>query len=99
MLASTQLPDVVQSYERRMSLILLPRIDGVAVTAEVGIAGIWGKERDETWDVGKTVVANSEQSEPMIAKVKHSLAVELVLLPVFQSIQESIAVGGRKRQP
>jgi hypothetical protein len=35
----------------------------------------------------------------MIAKVKHPLAVELVLLPVFQSIQESIAIGGRKRQP
>jgi hypothetical protein len=35
----------------------------------------------------------------MITESKHSLAVELVLLPVFQSIQESIAIGGRKGQP
>src|ERR1700722_4213672 len=99
LLAATKLPGVIQCHQRGMGLVLLPRVDRVAVVAEIGIGGIRGKDRDQSGDVGKTVVANSKQRKAMVAGVKRSLAIEFVLLPMFQSIEESVAIGGRERNP
>ena len=92
LLAPTELPYIVQGYERGVGLVLLPRVDRVAVIAEAGIGGIQRKNRDKPRNIGEAVIPDAKQSEPVIADAKHPLAVEFVLLPVFQPIQESIAV-------
>src|SRR5271155_1770384 len=82
-----------------MSLVFLPRINSVAVVGEIGIVGIERKDRDKSRYIREPVIPNPKQSEPVLAGMKHSLAVELVLLPMFQPIQESVAIRSRQRQP
>jgi AraC-like DNA-binding protein len=48
LLAATELPDVVQSCERGMSLIFLPWIDRVSAVGEIGVGGIRYKDRDKS---------------------------------------------------
>src|SRR5580698_482946 len=82
-----------------MCLIFLPRVDGVSEIAKVGIRRIQGKNRDESRNIGKTVITNSEKRKPVIAGTDHTLAIEFVLLPVFQPNQEPISVRARERHP
>ena len=82
-----------------MGLVFLPRIDRVAVIGEIRVGGICGKDRDKSRNIRKTVIPDAKQSEPMLADVEHSLTIEFVLLPMFQAIQKSIAIGGCERDP
>src|ERR1019366_6096045 len=99
LLAAAELPDVIQGYERGVSLVFLPRVDGVPNIGEIFVSRMQGKDRDQSWHVGETVVPDAKQSEPMLARVEHSLTIEFVLLPMFEPGQESVAVGSCEGDP
>src|ERR1700728_521031 len=99
LLILTELPDIVQGYECGMGLVFLARIDGVAVIRKVVVVLIFRENRNQSRNIGKSVIPNAKKSEPVLADVKHSLAIEFVLLPMFQPIKESIAIRGCEGQP
>jgi hypothetical protein len=90
LLAAGQLPNVIQCYERSVGLVLLPRIDGVSVIAGTRVGGIRSEDRDKRRKIRKSVVADSKQSEPVPAHLKQFLAIEFVLLPVFQAVKKPV---------
>src|SRR5271163_4630854 len=82
-----------------MSLIFLPRVNRVPVIPKIGVVGIQGENRDKPRHIGNTVIANAKQSEPMLAEVKSSFPIQLVLLSMFQAVEKSVAVGRFEGHP
>ena len=82
-----------------MSLVLLTRIDGIAVVRKVVVVLIFGKNRNKPRNIGKTLIPNANQRDPVLVQVKRSLAIKFVLLPMLQPIQEPVAIGGCEGHP
>ena len=93
-----ELPDIVQGDERGVGLVFLTGIDGVSIVDHMSIAE-FVEDRDQPRKIGKTVVPDAEQSEPVLADLEHSLAIEFILLAMFQPIEESISIRSGERHP
>src|SRR4029077_6158271 len=91
LLASGKLPDVVCGYERGMCVIFLPGIDGVAEIWKPDIHSA-GRQWNQPRYVGRAIIPDAKQSESMLIPMEHSLEVDLVLLPMFKAVEESVSI-------
>lgn len=84
-----------------MRLVLQPRIDRVRELrpAPGGIDGIEFINRAHACDVGKSVIADTEQRQGVIALLENLTAVQLDLLAMFQPIEETVSIGNFHRDP
>lgn len=98
MLGCGKRPHIIDSYETRVGLILLARVDCVAVVGKIRIVCVLRKDGNQPRNIGDPVVTNPELSKPMSPDFKNVLGVQFVLLTMFQSLQEAISVGGFDRQ-
>ena len=64
------LPDIIQGDERGVSLVFLPGIDGVSEIGEVGVGGIRSEDWDQSGDIGRAIIADAKQREPVLADVE-----------------------------
>lgn len=95
LLVGGELPVVVEGEKRGVRLIFLAWVDGVAVIGEVSVGGVGGKDGNQTGDVGKTIVSDAEESDLMIARMEKTFTVELILLPMLQTVEKAVAVRTR----
>src|SRR5208282_78525 len=101
LLMISQLPHIIQRRERRMSLILLSRIDRIRILrpAGGGIDGIEAENRPQSRHVAIAQICDSEQRQRMISGVEDLPTVKLELFAVLQPVQESIAERAFDRNP
>src|SRR5438445_3270662 len=86
-----QMPDIVE-YDRAVgSFFLLPGINGV-----VGHIGI---DRDEARLEGKAVISNAVDGELMFAEIEYLRHIPFVLLAMFESFEETVAVRNLSSHP
>ena len=56
-------------------------------------------DRNQSWNIGKAVIADSEECEIMASKVVLAQAIELVLLSVLQAFKKAISKSKLTRNP
>ena len=78
-----ELPVVGDHAEKVVGVVELPVVDGVA--------GNGHADRNQPGNVREAVVAGAEQGQLMTAQIELAKSVQLVLLAMFQAIEESVA--------
>ena len=86
MLTPADLPNVVQCRERGMGLVFLPGVDGVSRVRR--------KDWHQAGYIREAVVSDSQQRKFVVSQPENTLAIQFVLLPVLQSPEESVSIGG-----
>ena len=86
-----QTPYIVERGFGGVGLVALARID---VVTEVGHV-----DGHQSRHHGSAVVSDAEQCELVAADVEHAFAIELILLAMFQPVEESVAVRGLHGEP
>ena len=86
-----ELPSVREGDEKIVGAIELTIVDGVVGDGEL--------DGDQAGDEGETVVGEAVESEFVAREFELAITVELVLLAVFEAIEETVAEGGFGGEP
>src|SRR5208282_3499570 len=100
-LAAAQFPHVVQCYERRMRLILLPWVDGVRIFRPSGshVDRVEAKHGPQSGHVAVAEIGDAKQRQRVIVRVEEAPAIELELLAMLKPVDKSVAERAFHRGP
>src|SRR5690242_247791 len=85
------MPDVVCSHQACMGVIFLSRINRIVQVRHV--------DGSESGHIREAVISDAKESESVFADIEDAIGVELVLLPMFKAVQETVPVRGLQRNP
>ena len=86
-----QTPLIVQNELAGVGLVALARVDGVVEVRDIN--------RNQARNHRLAVVPERKPRKPVRAQVPTLKSVDLVLLAMFQAVEESIPIGGLNREP
>ena len=82
---------------------MLAGINGVADVGNIGVIRVGSVDRHKAGNVGNSVVPNAEQAKPVLAEMKDTSGIELILFgpsnPVRKSLERASSTSGFEITP